>query len=159
MTATNATTCLIVPGTGDSPAERFIVTETLEQHDPETYLTVTFNRPDSSATLWHAWTGGGSDLADLIDGIARTVGLDAADWCHISDRHRVTADLAWKRVEAYPLRPILADVHNGERCDDHRRRVLAGFLDLAAHPDGQPAPQLHAWPGYGPALLSQPKGQ
>lgn len=162
MTVATPPARLITPTSGDrSPVELAVISETIEEYGPEVYLGFTFHRPDGGANLWHGWTDGGPELGDLVDGVALAARLDAADWLHIGDRHRTTTDRGRVRIEAYPLRPVLADVHNGERSDEPRRQTLIRFLDVAAAQTGQPRPALALplWPGFGPARLNTPKGK
>ena len=150
---------LITPIDGRNPAELTAVTEVLQEWGPETYLGFTFTRPDGGCNLWHGWTDGGPVLGDITDGIALATHLDAADWLHIGDRHRTITDRAGLRIEAFPLRPVLADVESGERSPQDRRELLTGFLNRAADADGSARVSALPWPGFGPLLLARSIGQ
>ncbi|KQW13579.1 hypothetical protein [Streptomyces sp. Root369] len=136
--------------------EQAVIARILDEFGPEMYVGFCFNRPDGGANMWNAWTGGGEPLGDQVDSLAPAAGLDAADWLHIGDRHSTVTHRGRIRVEAYPLRPILADVQAGERAPEERRAGLRRLLDCAANRTGQTCPPgLPRWPGFGPALLNR----
>ncbi|MFJ1606963.1 hypothetical protein ACIOHS_26870 [Streptomyces sp. NPDC088253] len=144
------------PSRDVKPVELAAVGEIMDDFGPETYLGIAFHRPDGGCNLWHAWTDGGDTLGDQVDVQALAATLDAADWLHIGDRHSTVTHRGRIRVEAYPLRPILADVQTGERSPDERRAGLRRVIDCAAARTGQTArPGLPRWLGFGPALLNR----
>ncbi|MYR62352.1 hypothetical protein GTY54_41190, partial [Streptomyces sp. SID625] len=85
-----------------------VVSSIANDFAPEMYLGIAFHRLDGGLTVWHAWTDRGDVLGDQVDGRALARRLDAADWLHIGDRHSTVSQRGRIRVEAYPLRPILA---------------------------------------------------
>ncbi|MEU1853965.1 hypothetical protein ABZ499_33080 [Streptomyces sp. NPDC019990] len=154
MTATHMPGLLHPPSGDMTPVELAVVGSIMDGFEPETYLGVVFYRPDGGCRMWHAWTDGADVLGDQVDGHALALGLDAADWLHIGDRHSTVSNRGRVRVEAYPLRPVLADVGNGVRSPEERRTGLRRVIDCAAAQTGQiPRPGLPGWPGFGPTLL------
>lgn len=147
---------LLHAGSDVKPIERAVVDEVMDGFGPETYLGFAFYRPDGGCNLWHGWTNGGDVLGDQVDSRALAAGLDAADWLHIGDRHSTITHRGRIRIEAYPLRPILADVQTGERSPETRRAHLLRVIECAAAQTGQtPRPGLPRWAGFGPALLNR----
>lgn len=98
------------------PVELAVVDGICEGYPPETFLTVNMHQPDGGVKLYYAWTAGGKPLGDRIDQLAVASGLDAADWLHIGDRQKDVFHGGRIKVEAYALRPVLADVH-GRRAE------------------------------------------
>ncbi|MET7816086.1 hypothetical protein ABZT26_35265 [Streptomyces sp. NPDC005395] len=141
--------------TGDPvPVELAVVDGISEGYPPETFLTVNVHRPDGGVKLYYAWTAGGKPLGDRIDQLAVASGLDAADWLHIGDRQKDVFHRGRIKVEAYALRPILADVQGGERSPEQRRAGLHRVVAAAAESPRQRPPKSHlAWLGFGPALV------
>ncbi|WP_440107541.1 hypothetical protein [Streptosporangium sp. H16] len=123
--------------------------------EPETFLWVTFHRPDGGASIWYAWTGG-QPLGDHIDRLAMVAGYDAADWLHIADCHQQTSTRGRVEIWAYALRPVLADIQSGVRGPQERREGLARVLATTAEVTGQqPRILLACWLGFGPTLLQR----
>ncbi|MDX2649289.1 hypothetical protein PV341_38140 [Streptomyces sp. PA03-1a] len=150
---------LLTPTGDPAPVERAAVDSILDGHEPETFLWVVFTKPDGGARVWHAWTDGGTALGDRIDGLATAAGLDAADWLHIGDRHCLQSTRGRIEIQAYPLRPVLADVQAGVRGPDDRRNRLREFVDLAAEMNGSTKrPGEPPWLGYGPAIVNRVSG-
>lgn len=154
---TSTLTPAALTSTGDqAPVIRAVLDSITSGHPPETYLRIVEHRPDGGAKVWHAWTEGGQPLGDHVDRLALTTGLDAADWLHIGDLHSVHSSRGRFDTEAFPLRPILASVRDGERCPDERRAGVQSFLDVAARQAGQrPVPGIPRWLGVGPALVNR----
>ncbi|WP_435245220.1 hypothetical protein [Streptomyces tendae] len=143
--------------TGDpAPVERAVLAGVAAGFPPETFLWVTFHRPDGGARVRYAWTGGGEALGDRIDRLATAAGCDATDWLHIADRHQLTSARGRVTVWAYPLRPVLADVEGGVRGPAERRDGIRRLLHAAAERTGQ-APRTYAppWLGFGPLLAAR----
>lgn len=111
----------LTPSEDNTPVARAIVQSIAADHDPEVYLWIVLHRPDGGANLWHAWTEGGQPLGDEVDRAALAAGMDAADWLHIGDLNCTRSTRGRITVEAFALRPVLADVENGVRCDEERR--------------------------------------
>ena len=147
---------LLIP-TGDAkPVEKAAVDSIVDGFQPETFLWIVFHRPDGGARVWYAWTTGGTDLGDHIDRLAVAVGLDSADWFHIGDRHCQHSTRGRIAIQAYPLRPILADVEDGVRSPEDRREGLRRVVRKAAEMTGQtPGALTPRWLGVGPTLLNQ----
>ncbi|MFB6961864.1 hypothetical protein ACFCYB_34000 [Streptomyces sp. NPDC056309] len=151
---TMSATVELQPHADPTPVEQAVVDSIADGYPPEMYLGIAFYRPDGGCRLWHGWTDGGPALGDQVDGLAVAAGLDACDWLHIGDRHSSLTHRGRIRIEAYPLRPILADVQGGERGPEDRREGLLRVIAAAAERTGQtPRPGLPAWPGFGPARL------
>jgi hypothetical protein len=147
---------LLTPTDDRRAVEQAVIASILGDFGPEMYLGFCFYRPDGGANLRNAWTDGGEQLGDQADRCALAAGLDAADWLHIGDRHSTVTHRGRIRVEAYPLRPILADVQTGERSPDERRAGLRRVIDCAAARAGQTVPPgLPRWLGFGPTLLNR----
>ncbi|MEU7323337.1 hypothetical protein ABZ682_22720 [Streptomyces griseoviridis] len=143
-------------GSNVKPLERAVVHEVLDDFGPETYLGFAFYRPDGGCNLWHGWTEGADDLGDQVDRLALASGLDCGDWLNIGNLHSTVTHRGRIRIEAYPLRPILADVQAGVRCPEDRRAGLRRLLECAAEQTGQtPVPGLPRWVGFGPVLLNR----
>lgn len=155
-TAAPASPTLLVP-TGDAkPVEKAAVDGIVDGFEPETFLWIAFHRPDGGARLWYAWTDGGTALGDRIDGLALVAGLDFADWLHIGDRHCQQSARGRIAIQAYALRPMLADVQAGVRGPDDRRDGLLRVIACAAEKTGQtPRPGVPRWLGVGPTLLNR----
>lgn len=155
-TAAPPSPTLLVP-TGDArPVEKAAVDGIADGFDPETFLWITFHRPDGGARVWYAWTAGGTDLGDRIDRQALAAGLDFADWLHIGDRHCQHSTRGRIAIQAYALRPILADVQTGVRGLEEHRAWLGRFIRAAAETTGQtPRTLTPRWLGVGPTLLNR----
>jgi hypothetical protein len=157
MTATLAP-ALLIPTGDPTPVEKAVVDGILDDFEPETFLWIVFHRPDGGAHVWHAWTAGGHPLGDSIDQAAIAAGYDAADWLHITGRHRTDHHRGRVEIQAHPLRPIEADVHNGLRDSGTTRDWVCRFLATAAGMAGQRRPAdapVPRWTGVGPALLTR----
>lgn len=155
-TAAPASPTLLVPTEDAKPVEKAAVDGIVDGFEPETFLWVVFHRPDGGARVWYAWTDGGTALGDRIDGLALTAGLDCADWLHIGDRHCQHSTRGRIAIQAYALRPILADVQAGVRGPDDRRDGLLRAIACAAEMTGQtPRPGVPRWLGVGPTLLNR----
>jgi hypothetical protein len=112
------------------------------------------HRPDGGVKLYYAWTADGKPLGDRIDQLAVASGLDAADWLHIGDRQKDIFHRGRVKVEAYALRPVLADVQRGERSPEQRREGLHRVVAAAAESlKQQPRTSHLGWLGFGPALV------
>src|SRR5690606_1494846 len=93
-------------------------------------------------------------LGDRIDQFALAAGLDAADWMHIADLHQQTSWRGRFETWAYPLRPVLANVHGDERAPDYRRDGLRRVLQKAAEQTGSTPPTGPLqWLGFGPTVV------
>jgi hypothetical protein len=146
----------LTPSDDNTPVARAIVQSIANDHDPEHYLWVVLHRPDGGANIWDAWTDGGRPLGDEVDRAALAAGMDAADWLHIGDLNVTRSTRGRITVEAYALRPVLADVESGVRCDQDRRAGVQLILDRAAVETGHPSrPQVPRWIGMGPALIAR----
>ncbi|MFE6551668.1 hypothetical protein ACFVHS_25155 [Streptomyces sp. NPDC057746] len=153
---TDASPELLVPTGDPRPVERAAVDSILDGFDPEMFVSFAFHRPDGGCHIWHAWTDRGPALGDHVDELALAAGMDAADWLHIGDRHSLISTRGRIRIEAYPLRPLLADVRAGERSPEQRRDALRRVLEAAAAEYGRIAPPgLPRWIGYGPTLVNR----
>lgn len=153
---TTATRPLLIPTDNPTPVEKAAVNGILDNFEPETFLWIVFNRPDGGARLWYAWTEGGVPLGDQADHHALAAGLDAADWLHIGDRHCQHSSRGRIEVQAYALRPVLADIQAGVRGPEDRRAGIIRFIDRAAAETGQtPRPGCPRWLGMGPTLLAR----
>ncbi|MBK3630305.1 hypothetical protein JHN59_37030 [Streptomyces sp. MBT49] len=146
----------LTPSEDRRPVELALAESILTVHEPETFLAVTFYRPDGGCRVRYAWTAGGADLGDRIDVLARGLGLDAADNFHITDLHVRTTSRGRVEIHAHPLRPILADVEAGVRSPEERRAKLREFIAIAARETGQtPRRTSFPWLGVGPRLINQ----
>lgn len=147
---------LLIP-TGDAkPVEKAAVEGIMDGFEPETFLWIVFHRPDGGARVWYAWTAGGTDLGDKTDGLALAASMDFADWLHIGDRHCQHSTRGRIAIQAYALRPILADVQADMRGPEDRRDGLRRLLRVAAERTGQtPRTLSPRWLGVGPTLLNR----
>lgn len=153
---TTATRPLLIPTSDPTPVEKAAVDGILDGFEPETFLWIVFHRPDGGARLWHAWTEGGQPLGDHVDSTALTHGLDGADWLHIGDRHCQHTTRGRIDIQAYALRPVLADIQAGVRGPDERRDILLRVIACAAEHTGQtPRPGVPRLLGMGPTLLAR----
>lgn len=142
------------PSADMKAVELAVINSIMSSFEPEMYLGFAFHRLDGGVTMWHAWTDGGDTLGNQVDGRALVRRLDAADWLHIGDQHSTVSHRGRVQVEAYPLRPILADIEAGVRSPEDRRAGLRRVIECAAARTGQtPRPGLPQWPGFGPVLL------
>lgn len=147
---------VLTPTDDARPVELAVVDSIAGEFEPETFLWFVFHRPDGGARVRYAWTEGGHLLGDQTDRLALAHGLDFADWLHIGDRHCQHTTRGRIAIQAYALRPVLADVQAGVRSPDDRRAGLRRFLECAAERTGQtPVPGLPRWLGVGPALLNR----
>ncbi|MBT2467801.1 hypothetical protein J7E97_07925 [Streptomyces sp. ISL-66] len=150
------TSTLLTPSTNATPVEKAVASGIADGFEPQTFLWMFFHRPNGSVRFWYAWTTGGTTLGNSIDVIARMKSLDGADWLHYGDRHAVLSTRGAIRIEAYPLRPILADIHNGERAPADRRAAMDHLVKTAAEDLGRPLdPSRSTWLGYGPNRTSE----
>ncbi|MGW2116035.1 hypothetical protein [Streptomyces zhihengii] len=156
VTGTATSPALLVP-TGDArPVEKAAVDGIMDGFEPQSFLWITFHRPDGGARVWYAWTEGGTDLGDRTDRQALAAGLDSADWFHIGDRHCQQSSRGRIAIHAYRLRPVLADVQNGVRSPEDRRDTLRRMVRIAGERTGQtPHTLMPRWLGVGPALLNR----
>lgn len=146
----------LIPTGDPTPVEKAAVDGILDGFEPETFLWIVFHRPDGGARVWYAWTDGGVPLGDDIDRRALAAGLDAADWLHIGDQHCQHSARGRTAIQAYALRPILADVRNGVRGPEDRRAATLRVIACAAAETGQaPRPGCPRWLGVGPMLLAR----
>lgn len=149
------TATLLTPSTNTTPVEKAAVSGIADGFDPETFLWINFHRPCGGIRIWYAWTAGGTSLGDRLDDIALGLSLDGADWLHYADRHAAISHRGAIEIQAYPLRPILADIHNGEGAPDERRAALARFVNAYAAETGtRPKPGRSTWLGYGPRRVN-----
>lgn len=157
MTAAVAVRPLVLAPTGDArPVEKAAVDGIADGCPPETYLWIEFHRPDGGVRIWHAWTDGGQPLGERVDQLALGAGLDAADWLHIGDRHCEHSERGRIRVQAYALRPVLADVQAGERGPEERREGIRRVIRRAAEiTGGRPRTLTPRWLGFGPTLATR----
>ncbi|HEY5834961.1 hypothetical protein [Streptomyces sp.] len=156
-TAAAAERRLVLAPTGDArPVEKAAAEGIADGFPPETYLWINFWRPDGGVRIWYAWTAGGTELGNRIDQLALGAGLDATDWLHIADRHCEHSERGRIRIQAHPLRPVLADVQAGERGPEDRREALRRFMRKASEVTGQtPRTLTPRWLGFGPALVNR----
>jgi hypothetical protein len=153
---TTTTAPLLIPTSDPTPVEKAAVDGILNGFEPETFLWINFHRPDGGVRIWYAWTECGQPLGNQVDTAALAAGLDAADWLHIGDRHCRHSSRGRIAVQAYALRPVLADVRNGVRGPDDRRDGLLRVIACAAAETGQtPRPGVPRWLGMGPGLLAR----
>lgn len=151
-----ATRPLLIPTDNPTPVEKAAVDGILDNFAPETFLWIVFHRPDGGARIWYAWTEGGQPLGEQVDQHALAAGLDAADWLHIGDRHCEHSTRGRIDIQAYALRPVLADIRSGVRGPDDRRDGIRRFIAYAAAETGQtPRPGVPRWLGMGPTLLAR----
>ncbi|MFJ6540572.1 hypothetical protein ACIQMP_07990 [Streptomyces sp. NPDC091385] len=142
----------LIPAARRGPLEDAVLESIASSHDPETFLWIVIPQPDGGARIRHAWTDEGAPLGDRIDRLALSLGLDAADWLHITDRHSQISHRGRIRIDAHPLRAIHADVQHAVRApEDHR----AGIRRLIERAHDAPRPGIPRWLGVGPALLAQ----
>jgi hypothetical protein len=147
---------LLTPTDDLRPAQLAVVSSIAGQHDPETFLVIVFPLPDGGLRIRYAWTAGGVELGDRIDREALARGLDCADHAHITDLHQRRTWRGRVRIDAHPLRPVLADVTAGVRCDETRRAGIRRLLEVAAQRTGRtPQPGVPRWLGVGPELLNR----
>jgi hypothetical protein len=146
---------LLAPTSDPTPVEKAAADGIASGCAPETFLCIVFHRPDGGARIWYAWTTGGQPLGDRIDQLALAAGLDATDWLHIGDRHCTHSTRGRIEIQAYPLRPVLADVQGGIRGPQERRERLRRVIACAADMTGQtPRTTTPGWLGFGPTLLA-----
>lgn len=143
-----------------TPVEKAVADSIADGFPPETFLWIDFHQPDGGVRIWYAWTGGGIPLAERCDGRALALGLDYADYLHLLGRHGTEHIRGRVRTQAYPLRPLLRDVQDGERApqllQEQLHRVIEEGAELCGRrpvpPPGRPLPR---WGGVGPTLLAQ----
>lgn len=153
---TTTTAPLLIPTNDPTPVEKAAVDGILDDFGPETFLWINFHRPDGGVRIWYAWTAGGAPLGNETDHTALAHGLDAADWLHVGDRHCQQTTRGRIAIQAYALRPVLADIGNGVRSPADRRDSLLRVITCAAAETGQtPRPGVPRWLGMGPALLAR----
>ncbi|MFJ6085095.1 hypothetical protein ACIQI8_27175 [Streptomyces sp. NPDC092369] len=151
-----ADTVPLVPVTSRKPVELAVIDSIASQQEPETFLWIVFYRPDGGANIRYAWTGNGAVLGDRIDQLALAMGLDCADWLHITDLHCRQSSRGRIAISAYALRPLLADVQRGTRSPETRRDGVRRIIACAAERSGQiPRPGIPGWTGVGPSLLNR----
>lgn len=149
---------ILTPSNDPTPVEKAVIDGILDDFPPETFLTFVFHRADGGARLWHAWTDGGTALGDRVDQLATAAGMDAADDMAIGARHVEQSTRGRVEINAYPLRPILADVEGEHGSDPVHRDKLRRALDWYAEQKGWPVLDdgYHApWIGYGPKLRNR----
>lgn len=146
MTTTLIRPPILTLATDPTPVEKSVADGIADMHEPETLLTLTFNRPDGAAHVWYVWTVGGRPLGDRIDLLAATHGLDGADWIEISERNVAQSERGRISILAYPLRAVLGDIEAGVRARPaFRERFTQAVASLRA-PQAAGLP----WLGYGP---------
>lgn len=149
-------TALLAPTDDPAPVELAVVDSITGLFDPETFLVLVFPRPGGGLRVRYAWTAGGAELGNRIDGDALARGLDCADHSHITEAH---ARRTWRgsvRIDAHPLRPLHADVLAGVRSDEERRAGIRRVIECAAAQTGRTArPGVPRWLGVGPDLLNR----
>lgn len=155
LTPTATRTAPLTPTLDPGPVELAAAESIASTFEPETFICITFHRRDGGARLRYVWTEGGAELGNRIDREALAAGLDAADNLHITDLHVQTSHRGRIRIDAHPLRPILADVLARVCCPEDRRAALHRFLECAAHHNGQATPPMPRWMGVGPSLLAR----
>lgn len=149
MTTTMTRPAILTPTGDPAPVEKAAVEGIADNYEPETLLVIEFRRPDGGARVWYAWTAGGQTLGDQIDTHAAAAGLDAADWIEIAERHREQSNRGRIQIQAYPLRPVLADVQGGMRAaDGFRQRFTAAVQGI------RPGAALR-WLGFGPKRVNR----
>lgn len=147
---------LLAPSTDTTPVEKAAVSGIADGFDPETFLWINFHRPDGGIRIWYAWTAGGTDLGDKIDGAGVGHGLDFTDWLHLGDRHCTKSSRGRIEIQAFALRPILGDLQAGERGPQERRDGIDRLLAVAATETGRtPRKGVCTWLGFGPAHISR----
>ena len=147
------------PTDDPEPVVKAVVQGIAADFEPEAFLWINFRRPDGGIRIRYAWTTGGEPLGDHIDALAQAVGLDAADWLHIADRHQQTATRGRIEIWAYPLRPVLGDVTSGVRGPEERREGLRRLLHRASEVTAQnPHTYTPRWLGFGPVLTARRSG-
>ncbi|MFF4409768.1 hypothetical protein [Streptomyces sp. NPDC001404] len=147
---------LPAPSDDATPVEKAAADSIAADFAPETFLWLTFRRPDGGVRIWYAWTAGGHSLGDRVDRRALAAGYDAADWLHIADRHQLRRARGRVEITAYPLRPVLADVQAGVRAPEDRREGIRRAVRKAGELTGQaPRTLTPRWLGFGPALTSR----
>jgi hypothetical protein len=151
---------IILTPTGDPrPVEKAVVDGIADDFEPETHLWIVFRTSDGGARVYYAWTSGGTTLGDKIDREAVARSFDLADWLFVPGRYRTEHVRGRVTTQAYPLRPILADVLNNRRAVENDRARTMGILDAAANLRGQPRSQvtdfLGPWGGVGPGMLGR----
>jgi hypothetical protein len=150
--STASSACALVPTNDPTPVEKAAVDGIAAEFGPETFLWISFHRPDGAVRSWFAWTAGGQRLGDYIDRVAMTAGLDAADWLHVADRHQDTRARGTIKTWAYALRPVLADVESGVRSPAARREGLRRVLAALVGDSGQQHVRDVRWLGFGPRV-------
>jgi hypothetical protein len=153
-------TSIVLTPTGNSrPVEKAVVDGIADDFGPETHLWIVFRTPEGGARVYYAWTAGGQQLGDKIDREAVARGFDLTDWLFVPGRYRTEHVRGRVTTQAYPLRPILADVLNNRRAVENDRARTMGILDAAADLKGQERPVLTdflgPWGGVGPAMLGR----
>jgi hypothetical protein len=150
---------LLIPTGNPTPVEKAAADSIVGDFEPETFLWISFHRPDGSVRVWYAWTQGGQPLGDHIDRHAIAAGYDSSDWLHISGRHLTEHHRGRIKTQAHPLRPIEADLRNGVRAPESKRDKLRRLLDHARELNGQtraePTTTVPRWLGVGPTLLAK----
>jgi hypothetical protein len=153
------TSCILTPTDDPRPVEKAVVDGIVDTFELETHLWIVFHLPNGGARVYYAWTLGGDTLGDKIDREATARGFDLADWLFIPGRYRTEHVRGKVTTQAYPLRPILADVLNDRRADQNDRARTMGIFDAAADLKGQARPGLSdfygPWGGVGPAVLGR----
>jgi hypothetical protein len=153
------TTCALTPTGDPRPVEKAVIDGIVDTFEPETHLWVVFHLPNGGARVYYAWTLGGDRLGDKIDREATARGFDLADWLFIPGRYRTEHVRGKVTTQAYPLRPILADVANGRRASEEDRVRTMRIFDASADLKGEPRPQvgdfIGPWGGVGPAVLGK----
>lgn len=152
-------TIVLTPTSDARPVEKAVVDGIAAGFEPETHLWIVFRTPEGGARVYYAWTVGGDTLGDRVDRETAARGFDLADWLFVPSRYRTEHVRGRVTTQAYPLRPILADVLAGRRADETDRARTMGILDAACDLKGRPRPTmsdfLGPWGGVGPALLGR----
>ncbi|MFD4886431.1 hypothetical protein, partial [Kitasatospora sp. NPDC058402] len=152
---------VLTPTDDPTPVEKAVVDGIAADFDPETFLWIVFHRPDGGARIWYAWTVGGHPLGDRVDHAALAAGYDCSDWFWIGNRHLTKHTRGRITIDAYPLRPVEADVRGGVRAPETERDGLRRLIDTAWSMSGRPAPSRPSTSAAGSvsARLSSPPGR
>lgn len=146
---------ILTPTSDRSPVERAVVDSLLDDHEPETFLWISFRTPEGGARVWYAWTEGGEPLGDQVDDVALSLGCDAADWLEMGRRHAVETERGRVKTQAHALRRILADLQAGTRAAEEERERLRRLIAYACELGNQAPRTLEPrWLGCGPRLLT-----
>lgn len=157
------TSAILSPTDDPRPVEKAVAAGIADDFEPETHLWIVFRTPEGGARVYYAWTAGGDVLGNRVDREAIARGFDCVDWLFVPGRYRTDHERGRVRIQAYPLRPILADVLAGRRADESDRARTMSVFDAAADLKGKPRPALSdfrgPWGGVGPVVLGKDWGR